>query len=277
MKDILLPTDFSKNASNALDYVLPIAKKANAELTLFNVTHMPSGNTTMHRDIREILKKDSEKALLELKNKIDPQYQGIKIHTLSRYGDLILQIKTLARAANIDLIVMGTLGASGMKEIFFGSNTGNVIEEVRVCPVLAVPYKATFKGIQKIVFTTNYSANNIVQLKELLQFSNLFNADIHILHIRTKKMGGLGPQGEHFKNRLQNDLPESKFTFHEVESDDIVEGLDKFVATEKIDLMAMVTRYKGFFGSYIERSLVKRVACHTSIPLLAFHENQIES
>jgi hypothetical protein len=90
-------------------------------------------------------------------------------------------------------------------------------------------------------------------------------------------MGALSPSSEHFKKRLQDDLPESKFTFHEIESEDILEGLDRFIATEQIDMMAMVARYKGFFGSYTSRSLVKRVACHTSIPLLVFHAKQNES
>lgn len=85
---------------------------------------------------------------MQLKNKIDPTYKDVEIHTISRYGNLIVQINTIARAAaNIDLIVMGTRGASGMMELFFGSNTADVIEQVRVCPVLAVPSKARYSGI----------------------------------------------------------------------------------------------------------------------------------
>jgi nucleotide-binding universal stress UspA family protein len=272
MKDILLPTDFSANASNALQYILPIAQKAGAEITLFNVTHMPPGNTTMRRDIRDILKKDSEQALVQLKNSIGPAYKDVEIHTISRYGDLILQIKTIARAAaNMDLIVMGTQGASGMKEIFFGSNTANVIDQVRVCPVLAVPGKAVYSGIKKIVFATNYSANNVPAIKELLSFAGLFNASIHMLHIR--KTETLNPVAEQFKNRIETEIPDSAITFHEIQHEDILEGLDQFIAAENIDMMAMVARKKGFFETYTSRSLVKTAACHTTIPLLTFHDN----
>jgi nucleotide-binding universal stress UspA family protein len=271
MKDILLPTDFSGNANNALQYILPIAQKAGAEITLFNVAHMPPGNTTMHRNIRDILKKDSEQALVRLKNKIDPVYKDVEIHTISRYGDLIVQINTIARAAaNMDLIVMGTQGANGMKEIFFGSNTANVIEQVRVCPVLAVPNKAAYTGIKKIVFATNYSANNVPALKELLSFSEVFNASIHMLHIR--KTETLNPVAEQFKRRIETELPQSAVTFHEIRKDDILEGLDQFITAENIDMMAMVARKKGFFESYTRRSLVKKAACNTTIPLLTFHD-----
>lgn len=271
MKDILLPTDFSDNANNALEYILPEAKKANAEITLFNVTHMPPGSTTMRRDIRGILKKDSEQALFQVINKIDPGYKDVKIHTVSRYGDLILQIKTIARAAaNIDLIVMGTQGATGMKEYFFGSNTADVIEQVTVCPVLAVPYRARYSGIKKIVFATNYSANNVPALKELLAFSRVVDASVHVLHIRRSET--LNPVAEQFKKRLETELPQAMFTFHEVQNDDILVGLDKFIAAEKIDMMAMVARKKGFFENFTSRSLIKTAAFHTTIPLLTFHD-----
>jgi nucleotide-binding universal stress UspA family protein len=273
MKDILLPTDFSDNANNALEYILPIAQKAGAEITLFNVAHMPPGNTTMHRNIRDILKKDSEQALLQLKNKIDPAYKDVEIHTISRYGNLIVQINTIARAANnMDLIVMGTQGASGIKELFFGSNTADVIEQVRACPVLAVPNKATYTGIKKIVFATNYSGNNVPALKELLSFSEFFNASIHMLHIR--KTDKMNPVAEQFKKRIETELPQSAITFHEIQNEDILDGLDQFIASENIDMMAMVARKKGFFETYTSRSLVKKAACNTTIPLLTFHDKE---
>lgn len=271
MKDILLPTDFSDNAKNALQYILPVAKKANAEITLFNVAHMPPGSTTMRRDFRDILKKDSEQALQKLKGTIDTAYKDVKIHTISRYGDLIVQINTIARAAaNIDLIVMGTQGATGMKQLFIGSNTATVIEEVTVCPVLAVPSKARYNDIKKIVFATNYSANNVPALKELLTFSDFLGASVHVLHIR--KTATINPVAEQFKKRIETELPQARFTFHEVANEDILDGLDQFIAAEKIDLMAMIARKKGFFESFTSRSLIKTAACNTVIPLITFHD-----
>jgi nucleotide-binding universal stress UspA family protein len=157
-----------------------------------------------------------------------------------------------------------------MRELFFGSNTANVVEQVTVCPVLAVPRKATYTGIKKIVFATNYSANNVPALKELLGFSNFFEASVHILHIR--KTETLNPVAEHFKKRLETEVPQSVFTFHEIQNEDILEGLDQFIASENIDMMAMVVRKKGFFESYTSRSLVKKAACNTTIPLLTFHD-----
>jgi hypothetical protein len=96
------------------------------------------------------------------------------------------------------------------------------------------------------------------------------NASIHMLHIR--KTEKLNPVAEQFKKRIETELPQSTITFHEIQNDDILEGLDQFIASEKIDLMVMVARKKGFFESYTSRSLVKTAAFHTTVPLLTFHD-----
>ena len=276
MKSILLPTDFSDSAENALKYALYLAKKTGATLTLLNVTYPSPGNSTMHRNIRDILKNDSKKALIELESKIkiDPANEGVKVKTVSKYGTLNVQIQAVVQDLDIDLIVMGTHGATGLKELIFGSNTATVIEEVTDCPVLAVPYKAPLHELNKIVFATTYSFNNIEVLKELSAMADILGATIQILHVRTPKDSTKEAIVEEFKQKLKTEIPQGNFAFHEIEHEDVVEGLQQYVTAEKIDLLAMGTRKRGFFGSFINKSLTKTAAFHTSIPLLAFHDKQ---
>jgi nucleotide-binding universal stress UspA family protein len=273
MKQILLPTDFSVNATNALDYALYIAKKTGATLTLLNVTQMPPGSSTMHRNIRDILKKDSEDALSELRESIkaDAANQDVNLQTISRYGTFEVQVKAVVEDLDIDLIVMGTQGATGIAGILFGSNTATIIEEVTACPVLAIPHKAPIDDIHKIVFATTYAGNNIEILKDLSALAAVFGASIQILHVRITKEGTKTQIIEDFKQKLRKEVPKESFTFHEVEHEDVLEGLLEFVKANNIDLIAMGTRKKGFFGFFM-RSLTKSAAFSTTVPLMAFHD-----
>lgn len=276
MKNILLPTDFSESAEKALNYALYLAKKTQATITLLNIAQPSPGSNTMHRNIRSILKNDSEKALVQLERKIrsNTANENIPIETVSRYGTLNVQIKAVVQDLEIDLIVMGTHGASGLKELILGSNTATIIEEITDCPVLAVPYKAPRQEINKIVFATTYSFNNIEILKELSALADTLGAAIQMLHVRTPKASTKEAVVEDFKQKLKAEIPQTNFAFHEIEHEDVVEGLQQYVIAEKIDLLAMGTRKKGFFGSFINKSLTKTAAFHTTIPLLAFHDRQ---
>jgi nucleotide-binding universal stress UspA family protein len=275
MKKILLPTDFSDSANNALDYALHLAKKTGADITLLNVARTASGNSTMHRNIRDILKKDSEESLEKLVRKIkrDPVNKDIQIQHISRYGSLSMQIQAAVRALCIDLIVMGTHGATGMKEIVFGSNTANIIKEVTACPLLAVPYNAPLHNISKIVFATNYAGNTDI-IKELSSLADTLGATIQILHIRTPQDISNETVINQFKQNLMKEAPQAKFTFHEFAHENVVEGLQKYVDAEKIDLLAMSTRKRSFLDSFIDKSLTQTAAFHTTIPLLAFHDKE---
>jgi nucleotide-binding universal stress UspA family protein len=273
MKNILLPTDFSDNAANALEYALYIAQKTGATLILLNVTQIPPGSNTMHRNIRDILKKDSEDSLNQLQKKIkaNTDNQEVKLRTVSRYGTLEVQIQAVVEDLDIDLIVMGTQGATGIKGMLFGSNTATIIEEITACPVLAIPYQAPIQDIRKIVFATTYAGNNIEILKELASLALIFKASIHILHIRITKEGTKAEFIDDFKQKLREAVPNGSFTFHEVEHEDVIEGLHTFVKANDIDLIAMGTRKKGFFGFFM-RSLTKAAAFSTTVPLMAFHD-----
>lgn len=272
MKNILLPTDFSANAWNATQYAIEIVKKTGATLTLFNVAQMPPGNTTMHRSIKDILKKDSETALAQLKKSVLAAHPDLPVEIVSRYGDLIVQTTNLLREKPAHLIVMGTEGAAGIKEILLGSNTAHFIEQVTSSPVLAVPHRAVFSGIRRIVFATSYTSNNLIAARKLWQFAQVVGASVHLLHVRTPRQPSPNPAVELFKQRLNAELPEASFTFHEVENEDILDGLNDFVEAEQMNMIAMVARKKGFFESFMERSLVKTVAFHTETPLLAYHD-----
>jgi hypothetical protein len=123
---------------------------------------------------------------------------------------------------------MGTQGATGLKEIVFGSNTAYIITEVTACPVLAVPRRAPLHTINKIVFATNYAGNTDI-IKNLSSLADTLGATIQSLHIRTPEDPTNDSTIDKFKQNLINEALHTQFTFHEVAHKNLVEGLQPYV------------------------------------------------
>ena len=185
MKAILVPTDFSKNAENAINFAVAFAKKENAMLILLHAYHFtyPVSDFPDEIIVEEIseTKKISEEKLKTLCLKI-MQTDKVICERVCKEGlatDVILEA---SEKIHPDFIVMGTKGASGIKEVFVGSNTAKVIEKSQH-PVIAVPDSAVFHGIKKITYATDYYESDIDAIKTLSEIAEPFKAVINILHI----------------------------------------------------------------------------------------------
>ncbi len=162
MKKILVPTDFSEVAENAYIHALELAKKVQAEIVLLHTYEFPVIDTQYFPenylslyDSLELSKFDAFKDQINKLRTIaeERHLHNIKMTHRLMYGDLLGCIKTAIKEDNIDLVVMGTSGASGWKEIFIGTNTGEVVTSTEI-PVLSVPLVAKYDKIETIGFTT---------------------------------------------------------------------------------------------------------------------------
>lgn len=274
MKTILVPTDFSEQSTYALTYALAIARVAGAGLILLHTYHRPVSNTTALRDITPILKQDAETDLSKLVKKVrlQPEVEGIPIDALARKGDLVNEVKKIALDRKVDLIVMGTKGASGIAEMLIGTNTASVIEEA-VCPVLAVPEGAVYRPIKQILYATDYLATEEESLGELTKFAALFQASIVLVHVAGNVSGMLQQDKlmEEYTQKIQQQVTYPNISFHLEVNPDIFQGLAHAIESFSIDLVAMTTRKRNMYEKFFEPSITKKMAYHTHIPLLAFH------
>ena len=125
LKRIILPTDFSKNARNAIKYAIDVFKDQEAEYFLLNIYREPHATSSSLVSIVDILQKSSEESLVREEKKIRDLFPSMNLNmeTVSAYGDTTLQINKLAQEKEVDYIIMGTKGASGLKEVILGSVT----------------------------------------------------------------------------------------------------------------------------------------------------------
>lgn len=277
MKRILFPTDFSETAKNAFIYALKFADAINAEITVLHVydlpiTDMPPMPETAQEvfDIVELNQFESFKEeLQELHTVADKLNVGhIPIKSVLEYGDLVYNINKICETEDVEMIIMGTKGAGGLKETFLGSTTGSVISNVKI-PVLGVPEKAEFSGIKNIAFTTQYQDKDNDALTKTLALGNLFGARVQCLYIKNSD----DPDDiDERINEWKIYYRDENIDLFNINGQDIEQSIIDFVENQNTNLLVMRTHKRGFFESLFHSSLTKKMAYHTKIPLLIFKE-----
>jgi len=279
MIKILLPTDFSKASRNAIEYALNFASVSTTTFIFYH-SFIPfdsalSGAPEHNR--KEIIKVEQELKIRinKLKLKMDEKFPNVVIETCIDKGAESRQIISYSTANKIDLIIMGTTGASGLKEVLIGSVTVDIIDKSE-CPVLAVPAKYKYKPIEKMLMPTNYALHDLIALKFLFQFSTIENSNIQFLHISLKGNPPLKDAElmDAFKETINSLLKKrnNKFSLHQ--GIDAEQSISSVVQKEKIDLIVMTTiKRKSFIDRFFNNSITKKMAHHTKIPLLAVPVN----
>jgi len=274
MKTILVPTDFSKNSDNAIHFALELNSKLKSKVMLFHSYVLP----VFASDIPVVMPSDDElekvagKGITSLRERFEKEYPGMMIETKLSPGYAEDEIVQISAADHVDLVVMGTQGASGLREVLIGSITAAVMEEVE-CPVLAIPENAVFKGLNKIVFATDYAYNDFENVERVVDMARKFNAEVILLHISNGEIDKAYEFDaiESFKERMVADSKYDKVTFKLLEYRDVIDGLNMYLDEIKADMLAMSMHHRTFFQKIFNRSKTKRMAFHTHIPLLAFH------
>jgi nucleotide-binding universal stress UspA family protein len=271
MKTLLFPTDFSENSFNALRYALRFARVSSSKVIIFNTYEVPHSHAGMLKSIRDIMKNDAEEGLNEVQLKIEQENlaEGIEYETMIREGNLVSQIKYVIEKNKINLIIMGTKGASGIEEVLIGSNTVDVVKNVKI-PVLAIPENVNYKKIDKIVFAVDYKRiEDPARLDPLIELAKSADAEIQILNV---SKDGTDTSGSGEAKKFSTYLGEVNHSYKTVKNSDIVEGITHFIYKNETDLLVMIIRKHNLFNALFHTSITRQLAFQTTVPLLVLHE-----
>lgn len=273
-KNILLPTDFSKNAWNAICYAIELYKHDECDFYLLNtfsirgytIDAILAPGEKAYDDAKEVSERGLTKIIDGLQFREDSnKHKFIKV---SLYGDLLNNIQTLTEEKDIDFIIMGTKGATGSSEVFFGSNTISVMENAKECSVLAIPEKAEFNQPDEIVFPTSFKTHyKRRELKRMVEVSRLCKAPIRILHV-SEEAFSLNKTQEHNKELIEEYLEEINYSFHSLSNIEVQTAINCFVESRGSGMIAFVNKPQGLFAGLFVRSLVKKVSYHSKVPIL---------
>lgn len=283
MKTILLPTDFSENALNAIKYALAMYQNENCEFVLLNSFDMNGyfeGSTFEAKPFLAKIEEAEEKTvnrLNSLKNLLTASHakenQTFKI--VAKNKTIIDAIQEEINSKNIELVVIGTQGATGRYELDFGSTTITIIENIKNCPILAVPRNERFTGINEIVFANGYKLKNDANdFKYLVYLSKMFKSPIRVLHI--SETGGLSPLQEENKNNIKHHLAETGQSFHMLEHVSVPVGIYCFSESRNSDMIAFVNKKYTFIEKLFFKPLYKNLGNYAKIPVLVLHRTNTQ-
>ena len=274
MVNILVPTDLSDLSKIAVQYAIKIANKLGGTITLLHVINIiqPTRATmrlqlkSLEKDLVDTAKEDLDIFVSNISKQVktsDPI--KVKVVKGANFNDTV---KKEAKKLRTGLIVMGTRGASGLRKYILGSNTASVIEVSHV-PVLAVPELGEFKSFKNIVYATDLKHTQ-KELKTLIPYLEKFGSKVHLIHVTPnlkevaaieKKITGLVEKSG-IPNVICKVMVNKK----------IDEAIEHYLDATNADLLAMFTHDVTFYEKLFNRSMTKKMAFHSKIPLLAFRQ-----
>ena len=281
MKNILLPTDFSDNAWNATKYAIELFKDEECVFHLLN-TYTPAiansrfmATSLSGGQLEDGVHGNSERGLKNVLNKINKTKKNPRhsFKTISSFSLLVDEIKEIVEKERIDLIVTGTKGASGLDEVFMGSNTVRIIKSIKNSPVLAIPQFFEYKKPSEIAFATDFNRfYSQSELQPMIDLAHAFKATIRIVHVQYE-IKALTEIQQFNLNMLRKYLNECEHFLHTVsELNSVSKTLEVFAEELDIHLLAMLNFHHSYMEKMTREPVVKRLAFHTQIPLLVIPE-----
>lgn len=273
MTRILLPTDFSENSFTAISYALKLYKDLKCTFYLLN-SYMPPVYHTEYLmgspaqiGLGDIVQQNSQDNLKNLKEKLLKEFEN-PLHTFITHSALNVlssEVSRTVEAEDIDIVVMGTQGATGAKEILLGTNTVHVIKNSK-CPVLVIPSKFEYETPEQILFPNDFEVsleNN--SLSQLLKIVNSHISQVNVMHVYTGD--DLSPVQQKNKEKLAQVLSKNAF-FHEVSSNEIIAAINDFQVKQKINMLVMVQNKHTFLERLFIEPVIKKIGFHVTVPFL---------
>ena len=272
---IMLATDFSDCADNALQYAMKIAHAGGGKLSVLNAYEVPvvapvNVFTTLE-DTVKVVSQDMKASSTAKLRRLQSDINNLQVTTATKEGRPSQTIKEQVLTDKPDLLVMGTRGINADRGLFMGSTAVAVMREVS-CPLLAVPKDARNPKISKIAYATDLKYDETSILEYVIKFAAVFSAEVVILHIDKQF------DDSEWRQDLMQDLKAGtgydKVFYRDVVNDNTLEGINEFVEEYGVDILATTTSNTSLFERLLNKSVTKELLMHTHIPMLIFNRKK---
>lgn len=274
MKRILVPIDFSKEAENAAKAAASIARKTGSEIFLLHMLELPV-STIDPAEMGTISREPQIIYFMQLahkrfdKFKSLPFFDGLKVIESVQFHQTFTGIIDESKKQNIDLIVMGSQGASGLQEMFIGSNTEKVVRRSDI-PVLVIKSDIDEFVVDKMIFASDFTKENEYSFKSVLEIVNLFGAQLHLLYVNTihnfSTTKAIKERMNHFIANF--DIPShTKVIYNDVS---IEKGILSYARDVNADLIALNTHGRSGLSQFFNGSIGLELTNHALRPVITF-------
>ncbi|MCK5442204.1 MAG: universal stress protein [Maribacter sp.] len=281
MKRIILPTDFSDYSYHAICFALELFKNQECTFYLMN-TYTPAiyqAEYVLHSPgligLGDIYQENSLTQLKEMRNRLTSEFNN-KRHIFiehSAFNTLVDEIVETSKNENANLVIMGTQGATGAKEILIGTNTVHVIKK-SCCPVIAIPPNLDYIEPKAILFPTDLEIDyQKEQLKEVLDIAKDHRSKIAVMHV----LSGYDLSEIQQKNKVKLDrmLEGVANRFHGLPNQGVITAINNFQLEQEINFLVMIQNRHTFLERLFIEPIIKKMGFHVGIPFMVIpsHKN----
>jgi len=274
MKKIILPTDFSENAYNAIKYAVQFFKDVETTFYLlhtytppiFRVEYVLQSPSQI--GLEDSYKTKAMEQLAKLKQRLTEEFDNPK-HTFITWADfntLTDDILIMTKKVKADLVIMGTQGVTGTKEVLLGTNTTQVIRKTS-CPVIVIPSSFEYVEPKKILFPTDYEIDyKKEQLQQLLELLKIHKANIDVIHVTTGH--NLSEAQVENKQKLSGFFKGTSHKFHDLPDQGVIEAINQFKASNEINILVMIRNKHTFFERLFVEPVIKKIGLNIETPFM---------
>lgn len=283
MRKIVIPTDYSSSAYNALQFAVHLFKYEKCKFHLLHAfadevyTNVEVLTPTQLKEVKSDLQAKHENKLEDLLMKIK-EFSPNPLHDFqftAVFGLLVDEINEVVNQENVDLVIMGTRGKTNNNQLSFGSNTLQVIKYIQ-SPVLIIPVDYTFQEISNILFPSNFMIPyQSRELKLLAGIGKSSKADIHMLYISNFPLDSLRQKEN--KEFISDQLREVTIQYQRVEEQERIATIMEQIDQLNIDLLVMVNSRYTYLENIIYESTVDKISLQPKIPFLVLQNYNRES
>ena len=277
---IILPTDFSSNAWNAISYATHLFEKEQCTFYILHAVQVGPSNlsNTINKErntrLYEISLKEAERKLKRLMQQIQASKENPRHHfeSILIFDSILNAIGKTINAHAADYVCMGTQGSSAVKEIFMGSTTVSVIKNINFCPIIAVPENYEYEKPDEICFATNFRRYyENVELHPLLVIAKLWDTLIKIIHVKQTRV--LDDNQEKHLEFLKERIQGLRYVIEETyETQSIAASITQIANNPQTDMLAMINNKHDFLSKLIREPVIKRVMFQSKVPFLVLPE-----
>ena len=272
MKRILVPTDFSKHAEYALRVAAQIAKKNNSEIYLLHMLELP------HQGSDAVSSGSAIPQIMFFKdmaiNKLDALMEsdfldGINVSEIIQFEKAFDGIMEISKKNDVDLIVMGSHGASGYEEMFIGSNAEKVVRS-SVVPVLVIKNETAQFKADKLVFASDFSEEIKKPFAKLVEFATVFNSHLDLVMINTPNSFKSTAVAEKIMSDFLDGFNFKNYSTHIYNDVNVEKGILNYASGVDADLIGMCTHGRTGFSHFFNGSISEDLVNHTVRPVITF-------
>jgi nucleotide-binding universal stress UspA family protein len=271
MKTILTPTDFSPNAINAIAYAAQLASEVRGKLILVHALPLPTGTAPAEGGVinPQVALKEAYLHELEKMSKTLRLENGFRfeVEMFCEEGPLYQCLGKLAVQQKVDMIVMGTKGATGFLQKLVGTNALTIMQQVH-CPVLVVPATAKYTGLQKVAYASDFEKEEQVFLQQLFALVAPFQPEIDVLNVQAEEQLNIVADGQIIQE-IAAQHTNLTVQVKQVKAASVLGGIKQYTRENPVQLLAVAIEKRNWFEAIFHHSVSAQLAFGSNLPLLA--------